>query len=236
MTGGPLEAAADVVHAAPVTSFRNVRIKLADTSLTGNIRYTEPEQSARGKLEAQVAVQGIDLAQLPQMSSLFEATPNLDVGLILDARDVRHGSSRGIGRIAARILSDAPSLVVETLEVTDLAGANAKVSGRIEPDGSGRIAGRVTAERAAPLVDLIGSVWIGGVSKLVPHFLREGNLNLDVVAERAAPGLRSGGLRLKTTARGTAAGAAGRVRVAVMIRPSPIGSPRTGIAARRRSR
>ena len=46
-----------------------------------------------------------------------------------------------------------------------------------------RIAGRVTAERAAPLVDLIGTVWIGGVSKLVPHFLREGNLNLDVVAE-----------------------------------------------------
>ncbi len=206
MTGGPFEAAADVVHAAPVTSFRNVRARLADTSLTGNIRFTEPEGSTRGKLEAQVAVQGIDLAQLPQMSSLFEATPNLDLGLILDARDVRHGSSKGIGRIAARILSDAPSLVVETLEITDLAGANAKVSGRIEPDGSGRIEGRVSAERAAPLVDLIGTVWIGGVSKLVPYFLREGNLNLEVVAERAAPSQRSAGLRLKTTARGTAAG------------------------------
>ena len=204
--GGPLEAAADVVHAAPVTSFRNVRVKLADMSLTGNARYTQPDQSSRGKLEAQVSVEGIDLAQLPQMSSLFEATPNLDLGLILDARDVRHGGSKGIGRIAARILSDAPSLVVETLQITDLAGANAQVSGRIEPDGSGRIEGRVTAERAAPLVDLIGTVWIGGVSKLVPHFLREGDLNLNVVAERAAPSHRSGGLRLKTTARGTAAG------------------------------
>ena len=206
LTTGPLEAAADVVHAAPVTSFRNVRVKVADMSLSGNARYTAPEQSSRGKLEAQIAAQGIDLAQLPQMSSLFEATPNLDLGLILDARDVRHGSSRGIGRIAARILSDAPSLVVETLEITDLAGANAKVSGRIEPDGSGRIEGRVTAERAAPLVDLIGTVWIGGVSKLVPHFLREGDLNLEVVAERAAPSQRSGTPRLKTTARGTAAG------------------------------
>jgi hypothetical protein len=153
-------------------------------------------------------VQGLDLAQLPQMSSLFEGTQNLDLGLVLDARDVRHGASRGAGRIAARILSDAPSLVVETLEITDLAGANAKVSGRIEPDGSGRIAGHVTAQRAAPLVDLIGTVWIGGVSKLVPYFVREGNLDLDVVAERAAPSQRSGGPRLRTTARGTAAGGA----------------------------
>jgi hypothetical protein len=43
--------------------------------------------------------------------------------------------------------------VVETLDIADLAGASARVSGRIAPDGSGRIAGRVTAQRAAPLVD-----------------------------------------------------------------------------------
>ena len=206
LDGRPLEMAADIVHAAPITSFRNARFKLGETTLTGNVRFTAPEQSARGKLEAQVAVQGLDLARLPQMSSLFEGTQNLDLGLILDARDVRHGASRGAGRIAARILSDAPALVVENLEVTDLAGANAQVRGRIEPDGSGRIEGRVTAERAAPLVDLIGTVWIGGVSKLVPPFLRQGDLSVDVVAERAAPSQRSTGLRLRTTARGTAAG------------------------------
>lgn len=206
LDGRPLEAAADIVHGAPVTSFRNVRVKLGETTLTGNARFTAPERSERGKLEAQVAVQGLDLARLPQMSSLFEATQNLDLGLILDARDVRHAGSKGAGRIAARILSDAPSLVVENLEISDLAGANAQVSGRIEPDGSGRIAGRVTAERAAPLVDLIGTVWIGGVSKLVPPFLRQGELNVAVIAERAAPTQRSAGLRLRTTARGTAAG------------------------------
>jgi uncharacterized protein involved in outer membrane biogenesis len=206
LDGRRFEAAADVIHSAPVTSFGNVHVKLGDSTLTGNARYTQPEASRRGRLEAQVAVQGLDLARLPQMSSLFEATPNLDIGFILDAQDVRHAGSKGAGRISARILSDAPSLVVETLEITDLAGANAQVSGRIEPDGSGRIEGRVTAERAAPLVDLLGSVWIGGVSKFVPHFLREGELNFNVVAERAAPSQRSGGLRLKTTARGTAAG------------------------------
>ena len=84
----------------------------------------------------------------------------------------------GIGRISARISSDGPALAVDALDIVDLAGANARVAGRIEPDGSGRIAGKVTAKRAAPLVDLLGRVWIGGLSRLVPYFLREGDLEL----------------------------------------------------------
>jgi uncharacterized protein involved in outer membrane biogenesis len=204
LDGRPFEAASDFSVSLPVTSLRNLRVQAGDAVLTGNLRYTEPEGGSRGKLEAQVAVQGLNLDQLPQVSSLFDATENLDVGFILDARDVRAGNQRG-GRVSARILSDGPALVVETLEITDLAGANARVSGRIAPDGSGRIAGKVTARRAAPLVDLLGSVWIGGVSKLVPSFLREGDLNLDIVTERAAQN-GSAPLRLRTTAKGTAAG------------------------------
>ena len=38
----------------------------------------------------------------------------------------------------ARVLSDGPALLVEALDIVDLAGANARVSGRIAPDGSGR--------------------------------------------------------------------------------------------------
>ena len=97
-------------------------------------------------------------------------------------------------------------MLVESLDIVDLAGANANVSGRIAPDGSGRIAGKVTAERAAPLVDLMGSVWIGGLSKLVPPFLRDGELDLDVATERVARPPGSPEMRLRTTARGTAAG------------------------------
>ena len=153
-----------------------------------------------------MGVLGLNLNQLPQVSSLFDATQNLDVGFTLDARNVRAGARGGAGRISARIASDGPALVVETLDIVDLAGANARVSGRIAPDGSGRIAGKVTAQRAAPLVDLLGSVWIGGVSKLVPSFLREGELDLDIVTERAIPEPGSSELKLRTTARGRAAG------------------------------
>ncbi|HEY0571258.1 MAG TPA: AsmA-like C-terminal region-containing protein, partial [Enterovirga sp.] len=85
----------------------------------------------------------------------------------------------------------------------DLAGANANVSGRIEPDGTGRIEGRVTARRAAPLLDLAGPAWIGGLSGLMPSFLREGDLDLSVVAERAA---EASGPGLRTVLKGRAAG------------------------------
>lgn len=207
LDGRPLEASADIAFANPVLSFSRMRVKAGEAVLTGNLRYTAPEGDARGKLEAQLGIRNLNLDDMPQVSSIFEATEKLDVGFILDARNVSAGSQPGSGRITARILSDGPALLVESLDIVDLAGANARVSGRIAPDGSGRIAGRVTAERAAPLVDLLGSVWVGGISKLVPHFLREGALDLEVVTERVAP--ESSGTaqpRLRTTARGMAAG------------------------------
>jgi hypothetical protein len=206
LDGRPLEASSDIAFSNPVLSFNRLRLKTGEAVMTGNLRYTAPEASVRGKLEAQLGIQNLNLDQLPQVSSVFDATENLDVGFILDARNVSAGNRPGSGRISARILSDGPALLVETLDIVDLAGANARVSGRIAPDGSGRIAGKVTAQRAAPLVDLLGSVWVGGLSKLVPYFVREGALDLDVATERVAPVPGSNQLRLRTTARGSAAG------------------------------
>lgn len=205
LDGQGLEASADFSLAAPVASFRNLRVKLGDATLTGSARHTAPMGQTRGKLEAQLAVTGLDLAQMPQLGSVFVATQALDVSFILDARNVRHGSRGGAGRVSTRIISEGATLVVDSLDIVDLAGANARVSGRIAPDGSGRITGKVTAQRAAPLVDLLGSVWIGGVSRLVPPFLREGELDLDVAAERAGSG---GAPSLRITAKGRAAGSA----------------------------
>ena len=208
LDGRAFEAGAEVSLAGADMSFRNARIKAGDAVLVGNARYVAPEGDARGRLEAQVGVQALNLDQLPQVSSIFDATQNLDVAFSVDARDVRAGGRGGAGRITARIRSDGPALQVESLDIVGLAGANARVSGRILQDGSGRIAGKVTAQRAAPLVDLLGTVWIGGVSKLVPFFLREGDLDLDIVTERAAPERGLAEMRLRTTARGRAAGGA----------------------------
>lgn len=206
LDGRPIEVSSDVAFANPVLSFSRLRVKTGDATMTGNLRYTAPEAGNRGRLEAQIALQNLNLDQLPQVSSVFEATQNLDVGFILDARGVSAGRSPGTGRITARILSDGPALLVESLEIVDVAGANARVKGRIAPDGAGQITGKVTAARAAPLVDLLGSVWIGGISKLVPYFVREGALDVEVATERIAPPPGVSQLRTRTTARGTAAG------------------------------
>lgn len=206
LDGRPFEMSSDVAVMSPVLSFNRMRVKTGDAILTGNLRYTAPELEARGKLEAQVAIQNLNLDQLPRVSSIFETTKNMDVGFILDARGVSAGKNHSNGRISARVLSDGPALLVETLDIVDLAGANARVSGRIAPDGTGRIEGKVTAQRAAPLVDLLGSVWIGGISKLVPSFVRDGALDLNVATERvgAVPDLSR--TRLRTTVKGSVAG------------------------------
>lgn len=206
LDGRPIEISSDVAFNNPILSLSRMRLKLGDAITTGNARYTAPEGDERGKLEAQVAIQNLNLDQLPHLSSVFNATQNTDVGFILEARGVSAGKSPPTGRISARILSDGTALLVEALDIVDLAGAHARVSGRIAPDGSGRITGKVTAQRAAPLVDLIGSVWIGGVSKLVPYFLQEGALDVEVATERVAPPPGSSEVRLRTTAKGTAAG------------------------------
>jgi hypothetical protein len=206
LDGRPVEASSEIAFSNPVLSFNRLRLKTGDSMLTGNVRYTAPEANERGKLEAQVGIQGLNLDDLPQVSSVFQATQDIDVGFILDARGVSAGRSPATGRISARILSDGPALLVETLDIVDLAGANARVRGRIAPDGSGRISGKVTAQRADPLIDLLGSVWIGGLSKLVPHFVREGALDLDVTSERVAPAPGSNELRLRTLATGRVAG------------------------------
>jgi hypothetical protein len=204
LDGRPVALSTDVSVADRAISLRNMRLAMGDGSITGALRYQIPTLGGRGKLEALIAAQNIDLAGLPQVGGMFRLSENLDLALTVDARGLRDGTRAGAGRVAAKIISDGPSLVVDTLDITDLAGANVRVSGRIAPDGSGRIAGKVTAQRAAPLVDLLGRVWSDTLPQVVPPFLREGALDLDVAVERttAADGLAG----LRSTARGTAAG------------------------------
>jgi hypothetical protein len=203
LDGRPFDASAEISLGSPVASFRKLRLQLGAALLTGAGRYTAPEPGARGKLEAQVALQGLDLNAIPPLGSVFETAQALDVGLILDARDIAYGPGTAGGRIAARVAVAEDTLLVERLEVVDLAGASADISGRVGADGSGRIQGRVAATRAAPLLDLLGRAWLGGLSSLAPPFLREGAVDLALLAERAGDAA-SAGPTLKTTLKGKA--------------------------------
>ncbi|CAA2102276.1 hypothetical protein MBUL_01603 [Methylobacterium bullatum] len=204
MDGRPIQASADLSTASPSLSLRNLRLSLGEARITGNARYTQAEAGGRGRFDAQLSAQGIDIAALPSFGSALSGLHDHDIGLTIQARDVRYGPAgarSGNGTIAASIQSDGASLNVGSLDVTDVAGANAKLSGRIAPDGSGRIAGRMWAPVAAPLIALLDRTWIAE-ARMIPGFLRAGALDLAVTLEREAGDADT----LRTSADGIAAG------------------------------
>lgn len=204
LDGRPLEASADVLVAAPVVSLRNIRVQLGDGQFSGTVRYTGPGEGQRARLDAQLSVQGLDVTDAAPSPFLAAAAREVDLGLTLDARDVGYGGGRRGGRIAARITSQGAALDLERLEITDLAGANATLSGRLSPDGTGRIGGRVVATRAAPLLALVGRFWVGGLADLLPPVLADKPVDVQVAAERPP---RAGSV-LRTRLSGTAGGGA----------------------------
>ncbi|GLS56138.1 hypothetical protein GCM10007886_43230 [Methylobacterium gregans] len=202
LDGRPVAASATVSAAAATLSLSNLDLTLGTARLTGLARYTAPEGPARGRFEAQIAARGLDIAALPPLGGTVAELRGHDLGLTLEARDVRYGQTgSGAGTIAARIASDGPSLVVDTLEIRDLAGANATLAGRIGPDGAGKVSGRLTAPVAAPLIALLDRVWTGE-TRLIPAFLRAGALDLAVALEREAGSSDA----LRASARGSVAG------------------------------
>lgn len=206
LDGRPIQASADVSAASPTLSLRNLRLTLGEARITGSARYTEGHDGERGRFDAQLAAQGIDIATLPSFAQTLGGLRGHDLGLTLRAADVRYsipGERKALtgGTIAASIQSDGPALAIDTLEVTNLAGANARLSGRIAPDGSGRIAGRVSAPVAAPLLALLDRVWVAE-ARLLPDFLRQGALDLDLTLEREAGAADT----LRAAAKGKAAG------------------------------
>ena len=204
MDGRPIQVTTDLSAATSSLSLRNLRLALGEARVTGNARYVRADGAARGRFDAQVAAQGVDIATLPAFGSVLSDLGGHDLGLTVQARDVRYGPAgahSGNGTIAASIQSDGAALNIDSLDVTDLAGANATLSGRIAPDGSGRIAGQMSAPVAAPLFALLDRIWIAE-ARMIPGFLRAGALDLAVTLEREAGAADT----LRTSAKGTAAG------------------------------
>ncbi|WP_029029320.1 hypothetical protein [Salinarimonas rosea] len=206
LDGQPLDVAADVVWRDDLVALSSLRLAAGDTALTGTVRWDAEGPGGRPALSAQIAADGLDVARLPQLSALSDLPRALDVDLVLDAEDVRFEGAEGAGRIRARLRSEGEGIEIETLEISDLAGAEVSVSGRIGEDGAGRIEGRLAAVEAEPLIALLGRVAFGEAMALIPGFLREGALDVALTVERLAEarGAAAGGLR--TAIEGTAAG------------------------------
>lgn len=186
LDGRAFELGTDLSAAGGDLSLRNLRLALGEARVTGNARYVRADANGRGRFDAQLSASGIDIAELPPLGDLISGLHRHDLGLTLRARDVRYGPSganSGNGTIAVSLQSDGASLVVDTLDIADLAGASAQLAGRIAPDGSGRIEGRVTAGKAAPLLALLERGFLPE-ARLLPQSFRQSGLALDLTLER----------------------------------------------------
>ncbi|MBY0295018.1 MAG: hypothetical protein K2X71_03110 [Methylobacterium sp.] len=221
LDGRPFEAEADVTAALPVLSLHNARAALGEARVSGSARYTPAGAEApRPRLDAQVAADGLDIAELPPLRGVFDTLHDHDVGLVLRARDLRYGpTGPRTGEIAASLQSEGAALRIDSLDVRGLAGMQASLAGRIAADGSGRIAGRVTAPAAGPLLDLLEQAALAE-ARLLPSFLRDGPLSLDVTLERDPGAVEAG--RLRSHARGSAAG--GRLGLSLVTASGQIDS------------
>lgn len=204
LDGSALDLAADVVLAPDVVALSNLRLAAGEAALTGALRFTPAEAAGRALLEAQIAARGIDVARLPHLPALAAMPQGLDLAITIDAADVRFEGGEGAGRIQASLAWRGDGLVVDTLDITDLAGADVSVSGEIAEDGSGRIEGTLVARSAAPLIALVGGVAFGDATRLIPAFLREGDLDIALTLERLTQADGRAGLR--TGINGIAAG------------------------------
>ncbi|WP_238312679.1 AsmA-like C-terminal region-containing protein [Methylobacterium crusticola] len=221
LDGRPFAGQADVAAALPDVSLRNARVALGAARLTGSARYVPAgPDGERPRFDAQIVADGLDVAELPPLRGVVDALQDHDVGLTLLARDLRYGpAGPRTGEIAASLQSEGAALRLDSLEVRDLAGAQVSLSGRIGPDGAGRIAGRLSAPVAAPLVDLLARTFVEE-ARYLPAFLRDGPVALDVTLERDPGGAEEG--RLRSHARGSAAG--GRLGLALVTRAGRIDS------------
>lgn len=165
-----MEASSDIAFAAPVLSLYNLRAGFGEASISGNLRYTADAQG-RDRMDIQMIAKGVDLANWPAAVSPAAMLEGVDWSVQLEAYDIRYGRQAGAGQIGARLHSLDSRLVVETLDVRNLAGADIHVAGETGIGGS-HMAGRVSAAKAAPLLDLLSHFGNSNLVGLVPDKLR----------------------------------------------------------------
>lgn len=178
LDGRKIEASSDIAFAAPIRSLYNLRIALGNETVSGNLRYTTASPGP-DRLDMQMLVRGMDIAEWSAVAPTFTSLKGMDLSMLLEGYDIRYGRQAGAGQIGARVHSTDGRIIIETLDIENLAGANIHVSGKSEVDGGLQMTGRVTAEKAAPLVDLAGRFNIGRRTQLFPDVLLRNSVDLE---------------------------------------------------------
>jgi len=206
---------ADLALSSTLIGASNLKIMLDQSSITGLVRYALPEDGQRGRLDAQLASDGFDLDQLPEASLLAARFGAIDASVVVNAKNVRASRVKDAhaGRLQMKATASDEGLVIDTLEITDIGGANVRASGRLTSAGD-RVEAIIDAKEVGPIAVLVRKIVPGTLSNLLADRAKLlGPAKFMVTAERGADKARTIALSFDGKTAGTMLAGAGRLTV-----------------------
>lgn len=194
------------------------------TSIHGALNYVRQSDHGRGRLEAQLTADGLDLTLLPAFAPERFIFANTDLDIALEADHLQFGnhSDTSDKRLSAHFRSSADEIMIDHFEVSDLDKLHLQASGKLDERG-GRIAASLKAENADTVMMLsrpfLAREWTVWLSHIKPS---AGPLGLEATIERP-----EGNQPLVAHIEGAIAGAA--INATLRHNPSGSGNDRAGI-------
>lgn len=138
LPGGAAKLEAAITIGEARIDLSRMTATMGEVKLTGSAGYVFPTSAARGRAEATLATEKVDLdALLPATRRLLALSgARLDVGLNFNGRAVRLA---GVDAAAVDLglTSDSEGLGIQRLTITNFGGLNVTGSGRLPPPGAG---------------------------------------------------------------------------------------------------
>lgn len=210
-----MSAEADLALSSTLIGASNLKIMLDQSSITGLVRYALPDEGQRGRLDAQLASDGFDLDQLPEASLVAARFGEIDASVVINARNVRAPRMKDAhaGRLQMKATASEDGLVIDTLDISDIGGANVRASGRLTSAGD-RVEALIDARDVGPIAVLLRKIIPGTMANLLADRAKLlGPANFRVSAERGADKARTIALSFDGKAAGTSLSGAGHLTV-----------------------
>ena len=165
---------ADLEASAAGFSARNLKLTIDRSAFTGAVAFTQPHESARGRLFIDLHSDALDVDAAPNLADGADWLADTDLSLSLAASKLRIArvgeATLDSGSLVLKATKTGAAVSLDRLSLADLGGANIEAQG--ETLATGRM-GEGAARRGA-LARLCGIGRPGGAKPLQPNVRRAG--------------------------------------------------------------
>ncbi|WP_454684262.1 AsmA family protein [Ancylobacter moscoviensis] len=203
LPAGAARLAGELSASGSRVAFDKLDLTAGDSHFTGTAAYSVPQDGVRGRLDAVLATDNIDLdALLPSARRLIGlGTERFDLGLSLTGRQVRFAGANAKS-VDVILKGGAEGLGIERLAIDDFAGLDLTGSGRLaalgsaEAGASGRFEAQLSGKRAEGLPALARAF---GLTQIEPFLASAGpmlapvDVRLVLASEAGRTSVEAGG-------------------------------------------